>query len=86
MNPNKAKVNILGEEFIIKGAVSSSYLARIAEIVDTRMRNIAEANPKLGRQKVAVLACLNLADELVRTREESKGKGNYIKGNRKTEE
>ncbi|HHX77117.1 MAG TPA: cell division protein ZapA, partial [Firmicutes bacterium] len=78
-------VNILGEEFVIKGGASPSYLTRIAEIVDTRMRNIAGANPKLSRQKVAVLACLNLADELVRAREESRGKGNYVKGNRKTE-
>jgi cell division protein ZapA len=52
----------------MKGSVSPDYMAKLAEYVDDRMRLIGSANARLGMNKVAVLAAINLADELFKAR------------------
>lgn len=55
---------ILGEEYVIRGDAEAEYIESLAEEVDARMRAIAEVNPRLSTQQVAVLFALNLLGEL----------------------
>lgn len=67
----RAEVQIYGETYIIRGDnVSEEYVQRLAASVDERMRELAQRNPALSITRVAVLAALNLADELWNLREQ----------------
>lgn len=70
MEKSRVRVKILGEEFTVKGSLSPSYMEKIAEYVDKKMHSIADQNNKLSQQKVSILACLNLADEVFRLKDE----------------
>jgi len=62
------EVEIFGSTYVIRGGQEPAYLAELAVEVDRRMRelsgHVAHAEP--GR--LAILAALNLADELSRNR------------------
>jgi len=61
----KTTVSILGETFTIRGEASEDYIAEIARMVDSTMREIKKDQNNLDRFRLAVLAALNLADELM---------------------
>lgn len=61
----KTTVTILGESFTIRGDASEDYIAEIARMVDSTMRDIKKEQTNLDRFRLAVLAALNLADELM---------------------
>ncbi len=63
---NKVSVTICGEEYVIKGETDVEHIERVAEVVHQKMMQITMGNPRLPRNRAAVLVALNLADELVR--------------------
>ncbi|CCQ98344.1 conserved hypothetical protein [[Clostridium] ultunense Esp] len=67
---NSARVVIYGEPYLLKGEASNSHLHQVAEWVDQKMKEIAKRNPKLDHTRIAVLAAVNIADELLRVRRE----------------
>jgi cell division protein ZapA len=67
---NRVTVSIMGEEFILRSTSSIEEIQRVSSYVDRLMRSIAEKNMQMNRHKVAILAALNLADELLRLKEE----------------
>ncbi|MBL8021906.1 MAG: cell division protein ZapA [Spirochaetia bacterium] len=69
MSAAKTTVNILGETFTIRGEASEDYIAEIARMVDSTMRDIKSQQQSLDRFRLAVLAAINLADELMRKRQ-----------------
>lgn len=62
-------VEIYGQNYRIKGDSSVNHIRSVAGYVDDKMREIGESNPKLDTTKIAVLAAINIADELFRLRE-----------------
>jgi len=62
----KVTITIMGEEYTIKGDASPRHLKKVAEYVDDIMYQLAQSNPHMSRHKIAVLASINLADELLR--------------------
>lgn len=72
MSPGKHKVSvtIFGDSYVVLGNDAPKYIESVATIVDKKMRLIAQRNPRLTPAKVAVLAALNLADELTKLRQE----------------
>lgn len=68
--PVKVTAKILGEDYTIRGRAPQGHIEQVARYVDERMREIAEAYPKLGTSRVAVLAAINMADELFKLREQ----------------
>ena len=63
-------VDIFGSQYTIKqGSEDSEYILRVAAYVDQKMREINEKLPVASVAKVAVLASLNLADELFKERD-----------------
>jgi len=67
---NEVRVQIFGTSYTIRGEAEAAYVQRVAAYVDAKMREINEKLPVASVAKVAVLASLNLADELFREREE----------------
>jgi len=70
---NRVTVNIMGEEYVLRGSSSTNYMYRVGSYVDQLMKSLAEKNIQMSKQRIAVLAALNLADELIRLKEEKKG-------------
>lgn len=62
-------VEILGQRYPIKAALDPAYLAGLASYVDDKIRSAAEALPGGDAVRVAVVAALNIADELFRCRD-----------------
>ena len=65
------RVSIFGEEYPLRGDANTEYMLRVAEYVDRSMRTVAEKCVHLSTAKVAVLAAINIADELFRERSDS---------------
>ncbi|MFW0861520.1 MAG: cell division protein ZapA [Dethiobacter sp.] len=67
---NRVHVKIYGEEYTMRGSASPDYMKRAAHYVDEKMRQIGQANTRLGISRIAVLTAVNLADELFLLRKE----------------
>jgi cell division protein ZapA len=68
------KVNIFGEDYPIKGDAESEYILRVGKYVDLKMREVAERLSNKSPLRVAVLAAMNITDELFREREDKEKK------------
>jgi len=60
----RVHVTVFGQECAIRGGADADYVREVAAFVDTRMRESQAAHPTKSPLKVAILAALNLADEL----------------------
>ena len=56
------RVEIYDQVYNLRG-VDAEYILRLAEFVDTKMRNVAEQTSTVDSLRLAVLAALNIADE-----------------------
>jgi cell division protein ZapA len=56
-------VEIFGEVYHVRGGDEGGYLQSLADLVDRKMREVAE-QVKGDPARIAILAALNLADEL----------------------
>ena len=65
------KVGIYNSSYHIRSDGDAEYLKALAEFVDRKMREIARATATVDSVKVAVLAALNIADELHRLKYQS---------------
>jgi len=68
------RVNIYGQEYPIKSEADIDYVQRVAEYVDRKMKEIAEKIPGRTQTQIAVLAALNIADDLFKEREDKEKK------------
>lgn len=66
----KIAVEIFGERHIVRGEGEPEYIQALAHEVDKKMRLIAQRLPRLAVHQVAILAALNLADDLEKLKEE----------------
>ena len=62
------QVQILGQQLSIRGEADQDYIVGVAAYVDRKMREITEKLPVASLSKVAILASLNIADELFKER------------------
>jgi len=67
------EVQIMGERYTLRATDSSEYLNRVADYVDGKFHEVAKEGPALTPVKVAVLASLNIADDLFK-RDEAKAR------------
>lgn len=67
-------VVIQGQRYPVRSTLEPSYVAELAAYVDEKMRLASDANNTTDSLRVAVLAALNLADEVFRHREERDGR------------
>lgn len=59
-------VTIFGREYTLRGDADPEYVQRIASFVDERMGEVARNSSVASTAKVAILAAVNIADELFR--------------------
>ena len=62
-------VEIHGQRYPIRSTLDQEYVTRLASYVDQKMRAAAESTPTGDSLRLAVLAALNVADELFRCRD-----------------
>ena len=67
------EVEIFGSVYHVRGEKNPEYLHSLAEMVDRKMREIGQHVSTVDTSKIAILAALNLADELVQCRTEQEG-------------
>ncbi|RMH71073.1 MAG: cell division protein ZapA [Gemmatimonadetes bacterium] len=63
------KVHIFGSEYGIKGDVDPDHIGKVARYVDSKMREITDNLSIASSARVAILAAINIADELYQERE-----------------
>ncbi len=62
-NDNSISVDIYDQTYHLRGQ-DTDYIRHLAEIVDTKMRAVASHGKTVDSLRVAVLAALNIADEM----------------------
>jgi cell division protein ZapA len=71
----KLTIKILGEEYTIRGPFSTEHMLKVGNYVNELMQDLTKKYSKISLQKIAVLACLNLASDLLLLRCEKENTG-----------
>lgn len=66
------RIEVFDQSYLIRGVDNDEYIKELAAYVDKKMREIADVCKTVDGQKVAVLAALNIADELFQEKENSR--------------
>ncbi len=66
-------VEIFGEVYQVRGSENREHLQGLADVVDRRMREVSRHVSTADTARIAILAALNLADELSRTEKQQEG-------------
>ncbi len=70
--PNLVQVEIFGQSYSLRAGEDPAYLERLAAVVDKHMKEVAQAAGAVDSVRVAVLAALNLADQLMQAQQAGK--------------
>ena len=62
-------VEILGQRFTISSEAEEGYMLKVAGYVDGKMQELMQASKPVAKSNVAMLAALNIADELHRLKD-----------------
>lgn len=81
-----AKVSIVGEEYTIRSDATPDHTRAVAAYLDREIRKVLGANALIETHKAAILAAMQITDELFRERttarlveEELRGLGNEVR-------
>ncbi len=66
---DSVKIEIYDQSYNVNADQNEEYLRELAAYVDGKMRSVAEATKMVDSLKVAVLAALNIADEMFTLRQ-----------------
>ena len=66
-------VEIQGQRYPVRSDLDTTYVADLAAYVDSKMRLASRESSAADSMRIAVIAALNIADELFRARQESTG-------------
>jgi hypothetical protein len=69
MEKRQLRIEVLGTSFVIQSSESADHLARLSSYVKTRIEEVKGRYSFADPLTVAVLAALNIADELWKTRD-----------------
>ena len=66
MDSNVVRVNILGQEYVMKTSADPKYIQEVAKYVNEKMDEIKQSGVDSSSQqlKISVLACMNITAEL----------------------
>jgi cell division protein ZapA len=71
-------VQIHGQRYPIRSTLEQEYVTRLAAYVDERIRLAAETTPSGDSLRLAVIAALNIADELFRSRDVTRDRDGHL--------
>ena len=66
-------VEIHGQRYAVRSELDAQYIAELAGYLDEKMRSAADELSSADPLRIAVIAALNIVDELYRTRADSRG-------------
>jgi cell division protein ZapA len=69
MEKNRVIVTIFGKEYSLVSEVDPDYIRKTASYLDLKMREVSQNYPNIPESRIAVLAALNIVDELFHCRE-----------------
>ena len=75
---NRITVSICGEDYTLVAEESTAYMEQVAALVDKKMKEVI-AGVKVGRNDAAVLAAVNLADELLKNEQSAENRRRQVK-------
>ncbi len=64
----KARVEILGRQYTLKGDVDPTYMIQLADYINGKLSEMRRIAPGADFNKLTLLVCLNLADEIFQLR------------------
>ena len=70
MEKQKTVVRVAGKEYALVSSDPPEYMQRVAAYVDRKLNEMSVAT-RLPSNMVAVLACLNMADDLMKSLDEN---------------
>ena len=70
------RVEIFDQAYNLRGS-DAEYIMRLAEYVDTKIRQVAMQASTVDSSRLAVLAALNIADELLMIKRKYESVGNF---------
>jgi cell division protein ZapA len=73
MPATTTSVEIFGSVYQVRGRDDTGYLQTLADLVDRKMREVAQHASTADTARIAILAALNLADELFRIQSRQEG-------------
>jgi cell division protein ZapA len=68
--PNLIHVEIFGQTYAVKAGADPGYVEALAAFVDEQLKEVSRSSASVDSLRIAVLAALNLADEVFRLRRE----------------
>ena len=71
-------IEIHGHRYPVRSVLDPEYVLRLAAYVDERVRAAADSTPGGDSMRIAVLAALNIADELFRCREANQARDGQL--------
>jgi cell division protein ZapA len=76
---NVVKVTIVGEEYGIRSDASPEHTQAVASYLDDAIRSVLNAHSRIETNKAAILAALQITDELFRERASTRNLGDAIR-------
>lgn len=67
-----ARVSIVGEEYTIRSEATPDHTRAVAEYLDREIRKVLGANALMETHKAAILAAMQITDELFRERKQAR--------------
>jgi len=62
---NQIKITIFGQEYSVKAPADPTYIKKIAEYVDSKMREVQSGfSSTQSSNRIAILSAMNITDEL----------------------
>ncbi len=71
-NKSIITVNIFGSEYTIKGVAQPDYIISLAAYLNNKMTEVQEATGLKDAKKIAILAAINISDELFEAKKQLK--------------
>tara|TARA_B100000700_G_C14816588_1_gene747807 strand:+ start:534 stop:860 length:327 start_codon:yes stop_codon:yes gene_type:complete len=79
MDKNDITIQILGQNYTIKTPADEAYIKKVAMYVEDKMKELKDSGMDSNQHlKIAVLACMNIADELLQEKNVHKQENELI--------
>lgn len=75
---NRITVSICGEDYTLVAEENTAYMEQVAGLVDRKMNEVI-TGAKVGRNDAAVLAAVNLADDLLKSEQTAENLRRQVK-------
>lgn len=76
---NRVTMNICAQEYVLVAEESAAYMEKVGALVDKKMTEVMDS-AHIGRSDAAVLAAVNIADELFKAQETAENLRRQLKG------